>query len=275
MVYWPLTLAIVSVDLSHMRKFLLALALGLPLLAGGAPLKVMVDAGHGGKDRGAQVGSVREADITLAVSKRLVQRLETDKRFQGLLTRPDNEFLSLSQRVRRAQKAGAELFISIHVNSSTDRGARGMEVYFQNQLPSDEESMFLAARENREEAADQNEAPSAKAVSERLSPEVQLIVQDLLRNNRIEESSRLAKSLKLTWKGRVKGLSNSIRQAPFFVISNLEIPSALVEMGYLTHPQEGSDLVNPAYQDLIAQSLHAGISLYYEGMDKSPGPRLQ
>ncbi len=258
-----------------MLRYLFALGLGAPLLAEGAPLQVVIDPGHGGKDRGAQVGSLRESEITLAVSKKLHQRLLADGKFNPTLTRSENEFLSLAQRVRRAQRAGADLFLSIHVNSSTDRGARGMEVYFQNQLPSDEESMFLAARENHDGSDSPVESLNTKSISDQLSPEVHLIVQDLLRNHRIEESSRFAKALKLSWKGRVKGQMNSIRQAPFFVISNLDVPSALVEMGYLTHPQEGQELASSGYQDLIAQSLHAGLSLYYEGMDKSPGGRLQ
>jgi N-acetylmuramoyl-L-alanine amidase len=238
------------------------------------PLKVSIDPGHGGKDRGAVEGKARESEITLAVSQKLARRLSQDSRFKASLTRTGDEFLTLSQRVDRAERQNVDVLLSIHVNWSDDKRAHGLEVYFQNQLPPDEESMFLAARENQGESAASGPRHST-SLAEKLSPEVHLIVQDLLRNQRIISSSNLAKSIKRHWKGTKKSSSLSIRQAPFFVISNIEAPSALVEIGFLSHPTEGSKLLGDEYQDTIAQSLHEGLIDYQESLDKLKAPRLQ
>lgn len=244
-----------------------------PAFASGAPLKVSIDPGHGGKDRGAVEGSTKESEITLAVSEKLAARLAQDARFKPFLTRTSDEFLTLSQRVERAERQNVDLLLSIHVNWSDDKRAHGLEVYFQNQLPPDEESMFLAARENQGEAGGTSpRGPSALAA--KLSPEVHLIVQDLMRNQRVIASSKLAKSIKRNWKGTRKSSSLSIRQAPFFVISNMEAPSVLVEIGFLSHPTEGPKLLTGEYQDTVAQSLHEGLIDYQESLDKLKAPRL-
>lgn len=260
-----------------MRLILFSLALAISTHAVAAPsaLRVIIDPGHGGKDHGAQAEDRKESIITLAVSERLAKRLASDRRFQPQLTRTADEFLTLSERVRRSEKLKGDLFLSIHVNWSLDQRAHGFEVYFQNQLPSDEESMFLAARENQEE---HNGAPTALEKDPTISHlpgELQLIIQDLARNQRIYASSQLAKELKSAWRGVRKNKTQSIRQAPFFVISNLTIPSALVEIGFLSHPDERARLNTPEYQDEVAKSLHDGLIRYYESLDKPAANRLQ
>lgn len=238
------------------------------------PLKVVIDPGHGGKDHGAVLEEHKESIITLQVSEKLAERLKSDSRFQTALTRTTDEFLSLSQRVERADQAAGDLFLSIHVNWSADPRAHGLEVYFQNQLPPDEESMFLANRENQHEGSHKL-VERMPAVVSKLKPEVQLIVQDLFRNQRILASSQLAKTLKHEWRGLGKSKSLSIRQAPFFVISNLNIPSVLVEIGFLSNANEGPQLIQDNYQAAIAQSLHQGLIQYQQSLDKSTAPRLQ
>lgn len=250
----------------------LALLFFFPLLAVAAPLKVAIDAGHGGKDHGAVEGDLKESTLTLQVSRKLNERLIQDSRFKPVLVRPGDEFLTLEQRVDRAESLNADLFLSIHVNWSDDKRAQGMEIYFQNQLPSDEESMFLAARENQGVALRKN---PREPTASNLSPEVHLIVQDLLRNQRVIQSSELAKSLRQTWRGAKKSTAHSIRQAPFFVISNLDVPSALVEIGFISHASEGLRLASEAYQNTIAQSLHEGLIEYQESLDKPKAPRLE
>lgn len=237
-------------------------------------LKVVIDPGHGGKDHGAQSENKKESEITMAVSEKLAQRLERDRRFQPIMTRTSDEFLSLSERVRRAEQAKGDLFLSVHVNWSQDPRAQGFEVYFQNQLPSDEESMYLAARENQEEH-NTIHTPTNSEVASNLAPEIHLIIKDLARNQRIYASSQLAKQLKSAWRGTKKSKAQSVRQAPFFVISNLPIPSALVEIGFLSHAIEGPRLSLDSYQDDMAKSLHEGLIRYHESLDKPPGPRLQ
>ncbi|MGE3385149.1 MAG: N-acetylmuramoyl-L-alanine amidase [Bdellovibrionales bacterium] len=237
--------------------------------SGAAPLKVILDPGHGGKDEGAHAADSKESHITLSVTEMLYERLKEDGRFVAYMTRRNDEFLDLGERVRRAEQAKGDLLLSIHANWSTDPKARGVEIYFQNQLPPDEESMYLAARENEGHARGLLEAETA------VPSEVQLIIRDLARNQRVYASSRLAKSLELAWRGGHKAKSKSIRQAPFFVISNLTIPSALIEIGYLSHPEERLRLVTAEYQQLVAQSLHEGLIRYHESLDKPQAPRLQ
>ena len=252
----------------------LLLFLFLPLAAHSSPIKVAIDAGHGGKDHGAVEGELKESAITWQISQKLSERLGHDARFKPVLLRSRDEFLSLEQRVARAEQRGVDLFLSVHVNWSDDKRAQGVEIYFQNQLPADEESMFLAARENQ--GAAQRAGPRGPAsVAAKLHPEVHLIVQDLLRNHRIALSSEFAKSLKQHWRGLKKSSAHSVRQAPFFVISNLEVPSALVEIGFLSHPTEGPKLASETYQNIVAQSLHEGLINYQESLDKPKAPRLE
>jgi N-acetylmuramoyl-L-alanine amidase len=248
-----------------MKIALLGLAaLGLhATVSAAAPLKVTIDPGHGGKDHGAVQDKIKESDLTLEVARRLLVRLNGDRRFQAALTRTGDEFLALGTRVDRARAQNPDIVLSIHVNWSTDKRAHGLEVYFQNQLPPDEESMFLAARENQGENAQDFSQKGAK-LAEGLSPEVQLIVQDLMRNQKIASSSRLAKSLRRSWLGENKSKSLSVKQAPFFVISNLPVPSALVEIGFLSHPREGAKLLAADYQETIAQGLHEGLAEYLQ-----------
>src|SRR5690606_9647077 len=117
-----------------------------------APFKVVVDPGHGGTDAGA-VGKqnstdIKESTITLAISKLLANRFKQDSNIEVILTRESDSSLNLNQRSKIAKQSKADLFISVHANSSTDISAKGAEVYFQSQMPPDEESLFLASREN-------------------------------------------------------------------------------------------------------------------------------
>ena len=134
----------------------LLVAAGLATAATAKPLLVMLDPGHGGRDRGTTRGPAFESEITLAVSHELQEMLRQDRRFQLLTTRPTDQTVTLSQRAPLTNRKRAKIFLSIHVNSSPDPRARGAEFYFQNQLPPDEESMFLAHQENVAEAGDSN-----------------------------------------------------------------------------------------------------------------------
>jgi N-acetylmuramoyl-L-alanine amidase len=235
-------------------------------------LHVVIDPGHGGRDTGAARGRLKEAEIALKVSLKLAELLKKDPRFRVSLTRTQDETLTLPRRAKIANEAHADLFVSIHLNSSADPRARGKEFYFQNQLPADEEAMFLASRENAEqEVADS--ASQAQKPPERLSAQADLrrILDDLRRNERIISSSELTRTLHETWleggKSRKSG-SRAIRQAPFYVVSNVNAPSVLVELGFLTHAQEGPRLGTAEYQEELATSLYNGLAKYKEIVDK-------
>lgn len=250
----------------------------LLLFAAGAaaaePLHIMIDPGHGGSDTGAARGAVKESEIALKVSLKLAEVLRTDPRFKVSLTRTTDRKVALETRTRLAQEAGADLFLSVHLNSSTDSRARGMEVYFQNQLPADEEAMFLVSREHEEDSVT---TPSASEKPEPLSARADLkrILEDLHRNHRIYNSSQLAKVLIETLAENHSRGRHQIRQAPFQVVQNIEIPSVLVELGFITNPSEGAQLIREDYQSALAQGLFSGLTKYKETVDKQVAEKIK
>lgn len=222
-------------------------------------LSVMIDPGHGGTDHGAVNSSLRESDITLKVSQYLKALLSADPQFKVKMTRERDQFLSLDRRAQLANEAKADLFISIHVNSSNEKHVRGKEIYFQNQLPPDEEALFLANRENQ----------GIESRTDTVKGDVAAIVEDLERNHRLRLSGRLSEELFRNWGGDHYRRRTSIRQAPFYVISNVSMPSALVEIGYLSNPQEAEKLSDDTYLRKIAQGLYRAIVSYKEFVDKA------
>jgi N-acetylmuramoyl-L-alanine amidase len=248
----------------------LALAAGT---ATATPTRVLIDPGHGGADDGTVKNHVREADITLTVARKLLALLQHDKSFHASLTRVSDERLSLPARTQLAKDSHADIFLSIHVNSSPDPKAKGAEFYFQNQLPPDEESMFLA---HREDALD-NGADGPQTydfVARRHYPsEVAAIVTDLLDSDRIRRSSVLSKDLKLSWRGNHKSQSNSVRQAPFYVLSRTLTPAALVELGFLTNADDYRELTDGRAQDRMARDLYRGLLRYQESITNGHASR--
>lgn len=237
------------------------------------PLTVIVDPGHGGRDKGATRKNVLESDITLKVGQHLYELLKKDRMFKPILSRSTASGLSLSDRAHLAKNSRADLLLSIHVNSNPDPRARGAEFYFQNQLEPDEESMYLAHKENSAEDAPSGKEPPTYEFLDRhpYSPDVASIVTDLLNGDRVWRSSKLVKALKTHWRGFRKGRSNAVRQAPFFVLSQMTAPSALVELGFLTNNEDFADLTNDAKLKLMAEDLYRGLKAYKESLDKAQG----
>lgn len=275
-------------DIAHAAPPTAATTTTSTLLLAPAPkspaiLHVMVDPGHGGKDKGAVRGSLKESEIALKVSLHLASLLKADPRFHVSLTRSKDESLTLRERTELAREAKADLYVSIHLNSSTDPRARGKEFYFQNQLPADEEALFLASRENAEPETAANDPAHLKP--EKLSPRTDLrrILEDLQRNERIFASSELSRVLHQAWTeaetgsehGSRKGGSRAIRQAPFFVVSNVNAPSVLIELGFLSHAHEGPRLGQTDYQRSLATSLYKGLVKYKETVDNDSTETLK
>lgn len=244
------------------------------------PIRIMIDPGHGGRDKGAVRGRLKESEIALEVSLRLAQFLRQDRRFQVAMTRTKDSTLTLQQRTDLAKSNKSDLFISIHINSSTDQRAIGQEFYFQNQLPADQEALFLANQENV--GQDENKADKAETVTfnqknrDLVSSDLRAILDDLHRNERIMSSSELCQTFHENWAySHSENGSRAIRQAPFFVVSNLEIPSVLVELGFLSHPLESRLLGQTDYQSELAKNLYEGLVKYKETMDKDATLALQ
>ncbi len=233
----------------------------------GSILRVMIDPGHGGTDSGAVRGSARESDIALKVSYLLHQMLIGDFRFSSLLTRTTDVNLSLPERIKLTDKSQADILISIHANSATDRRAKGVEIYFQNHLPADEDSLFLANAENKMLKANtemQTDNPSKRN-------DVLSILEDLKRNHRMNASHQLSQKISAAWNPEA---NSAIHQAPFYVVSKANVPSVLVELGFITNPKEADKLLSAEYQKEIAQRIYKGLIDYKDLMDKGQTPSL-
>jgi N-acetylmuramoyl-L-alanine amidase len=237
-------------------------------------LEVMVDPGHGGFDAGTAHLGVKEKELVLKVAEYLKVLLESDPQFTTKMTRTADQHVSLKERVRKAESAQADLFISLHANSNPDSRVRGTELYFQNSLPPDEESLILADAENQiEDAAEvrgdiKTDSPSKKS-------DVLAIVEDLSRQYRAKSSLKMTQLLSDGWKQSDELAKASIKQAPFYVVSKTTMPSVLIEVGFLTHPEEAKKLTSPKYQQEIAQKIYKAVVAYKEMMDKIEAPALQ
>lgn len=255
--------------------------------------KIVIDPGHGGHDTGASFGDAHESDIALAISKSVAMKLQKSG-YKVVLTRSRNEWISLERRAAIANESAADLFVSIHLNSSTDPRAQGKEFYFQNQLAVDEESLFLANRENHEHedpsapsvnpgqdrvqkaglrTAEASRLPKLEIANSGVRTDVRGILEDLDRSARIRDSSELAKILFYEWQngatsasvtGTPRSQARGIRQAPFFLVSNVAMPSVLVEVGFLSHGKEGLRLQQPPYQDQLASAMATGIDRFFQ-----------
>ena len=231
------------------KKLSLAQQLGLCVKT------IVIDPGHGGKDPGAKGRSgLKEKDVVLKIAKRLAKILKREVGCKVILTRKRDKFLPLTQRTAIANSRKADLFISIHVNAAPTRRLRGIETYFLN-FALDEDAMRVAAREN--------------ATSQKRIGELKSILNDILKNSKVKESSRLAKrvqeNLVRTLRRRYKDIRNlGVKQAPFFVLIGARMPSILVETSFISNPKEERRLRSPAYLDTIAKGIARGIKAYIE-----------
>ncbi|MGZ5278652.1 MAG: N-acetylmuramoyl-L-alanine amidase family protein [Pseudobdellovibrionaceae bacterium] len=251
--------------------FFLMATVALSLAEASSPIIIMIDPGHGGVDTGAVYGPAKESEITLQVAQHLKSLLEKSPDFTPTLTRSQDSALSLQDRVHLAETEKAELFVSIHANASPDKRARGVEFYFQNQLPADEEAMYLANLENQVV----KDLPIANGPDINKKTDVLAIVEDLKRQTKMRSSYVLSDRLFKSWNPNGSKNSNVIRQAPFYVISKTNIPSVLVELGFISNPKESQKLIQTRYQKEIAQKIFEGLQAYKEMVDKSEPGRLQ
>ena len=215
--------------------------------------RIVVDAGHGGRDPGAVGKSgTLEKDVTLQMAKALSKELTKQIGCEVILTRSGDVYLPLEERTAIANKVGADLFISLHANANNNRKAFGIETYYLN-FSKNDKAAAVAAREN---------GTSIKQVSD-----LELILFDLMANAKINESSRLATVIQ---EGLVKGISKKysdvrdlgVRQGPFYVLLGATMPSVLVETAFLSHPREEKRLRSSAYQKTAAKAIAAAIKDY-------------
>lgn len=218
---------------------------------------IVLDPGHGGKDPGAigAYGKTYEKNITLAMGKELKAILEK-KGYTVYLTRSTDVFIPLRQRVKIAQKHKADLFMSIHADSALNRSAKGLSVYTLSETASDKEAAALAERENKVDII------GGVDFSEN-SKEINDILISLSQTDSRNKSSKFAAYMVQEMQKSVKLVSNSHRFAGFVVLKAPDIPSALLEMGYLSNRQEEKLLKQSGYRKKMANSVALAIDKYF------------
>ncbi len=216
-------------------------------------LRIVVDAGHGGKDPGAiGYGNLYEKDVTLKVAKLLSVRLKKQLNCEVLMTRKNDVYIPLHQRTAYANKVDADLFISIHANASTNKRAHGIETFYLN-FSKNDKAVEVAAREN---------GMSLKEVGD-----LELILFDLMANAKINESSRLAtdiqSSLTRTLRGKYSDIKDlGVRQGPFHVLLGATMPSVLVEIAFVSNKMEAKRLKNQTYRERTVDAIVTGVKSY-------------
>jgi N-acetylmuramoyl-L-alanine amidase len=219
--------------------------------------KIVIDPGHGGHDTGT-IGpdGLQEKDLVLDVSKRLGKLLETRLGAEVEYTRTDDTFVPLETRTAIANQDHADLFISIHANSSRDPDARGVETYYLN-FTSSSDALEVAAREN---------ASSDKSIYE-----LQDLVKKIALKEKIEESREFASDVENSLYSGLVAKSPGIRdrgvkKAPFIVLIGANMPSILAEISFVSNPTDERRLRTGAYRQRIAESLYRGIAKYASGL---------
>jgi N-acetylmuramoyl-L-alanine amidase len=224
---------------------------------------VVVDAGHGGEDHGARSpGGLAEKEIVLDVSRRLAARL----RAQGLsvkLTRQDDRFVPLETRTSLANAAGADLFVSVHANSAGTARPKGVETYFVSLDASDAGAGRLARRENSAFAGE----PSLTAAADPLAA----LLGDLVVTEHVHESSEFAKLVQGELAGLGGGDVRGVKQAPFVVLMGVEMPAALVEIGFLSNAEDEGELRSARHREAIADSIARAVVAFGRRYDARRG----
>lgn len=224
---------------------------------------VVLDAGHGGHDEGANGPSgLREKDLVLDVTRRLAKRLE-QRGVRVILTRNEDRFLSLEERTAVANDARADLFLSIHANASPSRKPRGIETYFASLDATDDAARRTAEREN--------EALGAKAPAARRDDPLAMILGDLIETQHLQESSEFAKLAQHELAAIGRARSRGVKQAPFVVLMGVQMPASLVEIGFLSNPDEEKGLRRAGRRNEIAAALEAAIGAFAARYDARRG----
>jgi N-acetylmuramoyl-L-alanine amidase len=225
------------------------------------PFLVVIDPGHGGEHEGAAgPRGHAEKDLTLRFARRLAERCRKELHARVLLTRDGDRDVELQDRVELANRKGASLFLSIHLNSAaartTRRTAHGVETYFLSADPSDASAAALAERENLDQPVQHRSHRN----------EVDMILNDLELNAAQADSSRLAYAVHQRLVGATGSVDRGVHQAPFFVLTGARMPAVLLEVGFISNPDEERLLAQPAYQERVAEAITEGIQDFREAV---------
>jgi N-acetylmuramoyl-L-alanine amidase len=220
--------------------------------------RIVIDAGHGGHDSGTLgPGGIEEKDVVLDVALRLGRLLKQRLGADVIYTRSDDTFIPLETRTAIANQAQADLFISVHANSSPDTSARGVEVYYLN-FTSSADALEVAAREN---------ASSDQSIHQLSDLVKKIALQDKINESR-EFAGDVDSSLYTGLDQGNPGLKDrGVKKAPFVVLIGANMPSILAEISFLTNPDDASQLREPQYRQRIAESLYRGVSRYVSSLN--------
>jgi N-acetylmuramoyl-L-alanine amidase len=221
--------------------------------------RIVIDAGHGGRDPGAQGPGYTEANLTLDIALRLEKLLAKEPGVEVILTRRTDEYVGLQERTAIANREGADLFLSIHANASRNRAARGIESYLLN-FALTPDAAAVAAREN---------ASSTLTMSH-----LNDLVKQIALNSKLDESRDLARQVQTAMVRKLRASNQQVKdlgvkQAPFVVLVGASMPSVLVEVSFLTNKQEGRMLGTGAYRQRIAEALLDGVRRYLRTLKRA------
>jgi len=226
--------------------------------ATGRDIVVAIDAGHGGDDPGAMGRSgAREKDVTLAIARRLKERIDREPGMRAILTRDGDYFLAHRIRIKRARDQQADMFISVHADSYNDRSVVGSSVYtLSPRGASDEAARWLAEREN---ASDLIGGVSLEDKSDVLASVLLDLSQGASMSASIEAADNVMNELDRMGNVTRRG----VKQAGFLVLKSPDIPSMLVETAFISNPTEEARLKDPAHQQRLAEAIHSGVRSYF------------
>jgi N-acetylmuramoyl-L-alanine amidase len=229
-----------------MRHSAIAIVMICSTSALASPFRVVIDAGHGGSNTGAPglVPGAFEKRVTLAVARDLAEALRA-RGLEVVLTRSRDEYLTLRERVRRADAAEPDCFVSLHANASGDRSKRGIETWVLARDAAEVEARRAASREH---------------------DDVQAMLTELKLLDAARQSAELGHAVQAELVAAMGGVDRGVRQYGYDVLAGVTAPAVLVEMGFLDHPIEGAALLEPASQHRLAQALAAGIARFADNV---------
>jgi N-acetylmuramoyl-L-alanine amidase len=230
---------------------------------------IVIDPGHGGIEEGA-VGptGLREKEIALDLARKLKAVLSRDPNLSVVLTRDDDRLVGLDERTAIANHNRADLFLSIHLNASRRANARGAETYFLSADATDDEARTLAALENRASGVD---AGSIKAGGEERR-DLDLVLWDMAQNQYLAESSLLAESMQAHLNELARTPDRGVRQAPFRVLMGATMPAILVEVGFISNPDEEQLFKSLGYRNQVVSAMAAAVYDFIKRLEQFSAP---
>ncbi len=254
-------------NITEGNPLIVGLKASKPVAAGGAakakvkpeetkPL-IAIDAGHGGQDPGAiGLHKTRERDVTLAFTLALRKALLRTGRYRVALTREDDHFIMLHERVNLARQAHADLMISLHADSNPRAEAQGLSIYTLSATASDDEAAALAEHENKADIISGMDLSTT-------DQDVANILIDLTQRETMNKSTIFADAIMESLHPKITRLSRTHRFAGFRVLKAPDIPSVLIELGFLSNRRDEKLLLSPEYRELVVASIIKGIDRYY------------